>query len=193
VEVYWKARYLTVTGHVFSGHGRIEDRTEAFRALHEEIFPSGVRRAPGRARASVGHLHLAQGTPFPRTRRGPQRLGTKRSGPLPRSDRFRRLFSEGDTSDYDHDQSRADLALLCGLVKAGVQDPDQLDRLYRQSALMREKWDREDYRGATMDKGPRRYRRPDTSWRQTERPEPRSEAECGGWVHNRTAARWHPV
>lgn len=38
------------------------------------------------------------------------------------------------------------LAFWCG------GDTDQMDRLFRESGLMREKWDREDYRTATLDK-----------------------------------------
>ncbi len=32
-------------------------------------------------------------------------------------------------------------------------DPDMIDRVFRASALMREKWEREDYREATIQKG----------------------------------------
>lgn len=48
---------------------------------------------------------------------------------------------DGDTGDYDHDESRADLALcnrLRGLVGA---DPARIDRLFRLSCLYRRKWD----------------------------------------------------
>ncbi|HPH40507.1 MAG TPA: hypothetical protein PL067_09490 [Bacteroidales bacterium] len=52
---------------------------------------------------------------------------------------FVRLWS-GDTRDYDDDESRADFALCCMLAKFS-SDPDQVDRLFRQSELMRPKWD----------------------------------------------------
>lgn len=47
----------------------------------------------------------------------------------------------GDTSAYGNDHSRADLALLNELAPY-ARDVEQLDRLFRQSGLMREKWDR---------------------------------------------------
>jgi hypothetical protein len=56
----------------------------------------------------------------------------------------------GDWSSYYRSQSEADLGLLC-ILSFWTQDPDQLDRLFRQSGLMREKWDkRPDYRKRTM-------------------------------------------
>jgi primase-polymerase (primpol)-like protein len=48
------------------------------------------------------------------------------------SAKFERLFDHGDISDYAHDDSRADLALL-GMLAFYSQDPEQLDRLFRQS------------------------------------------------------------
>ncbi len=56
----------------------------------------------------------------------------------------------GDTSGYGGDHSSADLA-LCGMLAfwAGP-DAGRIDRLFRQSGLYRQKWDRPDYRAATI-------------------------------------------
>lgn len=50
---------------------------------------------------------------------------------------------EGDISDYDNDQSRADMA-LCTKLAFYTRDPDQIDRIYRNSGIGRTdgKWDR---------------------------------------------------
>ena len=48
--------------------------------------------------------------------------------------------------------SEADLSLCTMLAFWCGGDTDQMDRLFRESGLMREKWDREDYRTATLDK-----------------------------------------
>ena len=58
------------------------------------------------------------------------------------SPRFGSLL-EGDISDYDNDQSRADMA-LCTKLAFYTRDPDQIDRIYRNSGLGRTdgKWDR---------------------------------------------------
>ena len=54
--------------------------------------------------------------------------------------KFVDLFDYGDTSGNRGDDSAADFALL-GIFKFYTQDPDQLERLMRSSALARPKWD----------------------------------------------------
>jgi len=54
--------------------------------------------------------------------------------------KFSDLFDAGDTSAYHGDDSSADLALV-SMLAFYTQDPAQLDRLFRQSALYRRKWD----------------------------------------------------
>ena len=56
-------------------------------------------------------------------------------------ERFRRLWT-GDASDYENDHSRADIALCRMLMFWCSGDLDRVDRLFRQSGLMRDKWDR---------------------------------------------------
>jgi primase-polymerase (primpol)-like protein len=56
-------------------------------------------------------------------------------------DRFTRLW-EGNLSDYGDDHSRADAALCCMLAFWSDGDGDRIDRLFRRSGLMRDKWDR---------------------------------------------------
>ena len=67
------------------------------------------------------------------------------------AEKFSRLFERGDTGDYDGDDSRADQALV-SLLAFWTQDPGQLDRLFRRSALYRDKWERSDYRERTIGK-----------------------------------------
>ena len=59
---------------------------------------------------------------------------------------FSALMS-GDTSAYGGDQSRADQALCNILAFWCGGNPEQIDRIFRQSGLMRDKWDEK--RGAT--------------------------------------------
>jgi len=50
------------------------------------------------------------------------------------------------TEGRDYDHSAADLALLSHLAFWTNRDVEQMDRLFRGSALYREKWERDDYR-----------------------------------------------
>ena len=69
--------------------------------------------------------------------------------------RFEALWN-GDTSAYDDDDSRADLALCSMLAWWTNRDPDRVDRMFRASALMRDKWEREELPGADDRGGDRR-------------------------------------
>jgi len=64
---------------------------------------------------------------------------------------FGRLW-DGDASDYHNDHSRADQA-LCNMLAFWTQgDSARIDSLFRQSGLMRPKWERKDYREDTIHK-----------------------------------------
>ena len=69
--------------------------------------------------------------------------------------KFARLFN-GDTSDYDNDDSRADLAFCLMLAFWCNKDISMMDRIFRQSKLMRSKWDekhgRDTYGNITLQK-----------------------------------------
>lgn len=65
-------------------------------------------------------------------------------------DKFIKLYRHGDYSDYGS-HSEADLALCSMIVFRAGPDPALIDEVFRDSALMREKWEREDYRTATID------------------------------------------
>ena len=67
-------------------------------------------------------------------------------------DKFKRLFNAGDISEYGS-QSEADAA-LCAIIAYRIgANYALMDHIFRESALYRDKWDREDYREATMRKG----------------------------------------
>lgn len=56
----------------------------------------------------------------------------------------------GDTSAYHDDSSAADAALCQHLAFWTGKDCERMDRLMRMSGLMRDKWDRDDYRERTI-------------------------------------------
>jgi hypothetical protein len=63
-------------------------------------------------------------------------------------DKFKTLY-QGGYSAYNNDESRADLA-FCSILAFYTRDPVQIDRIFRNSCLMRQKWNRTDYRDRTI-------------------------------------------
>jgi putative DNA primase/helicase len=66
-------------------------------------------------------------------------------------EKFSRLFA-GDISEYDGDESRADLAFCNMLVQAGACPDTECMAVIRLSGLYDTKWDREDYQERTIGK-----------------------------------------
>ncbi len=67
-------------------------------------------------------------------------------------DKFKKLYDEGNFSDYGS-QSEADAALCAIIAFRTGPDPDAIDAVFRDSALYRDKWERDDYREATINIG----------------------------------------
>ncbi len=67
------------------------------------------------------------------------------------AEKFEMLYERGDASGYGS-HSEADMA-LCNILAFYCQgDAETIDRLYRKSALYRDKWERDDYREMTIEK-----------------------------------------
>lgn len=166
VEMYESGRYLTVTGHRFNGHDSITKCTAELAKLHARIFgkpPSSVDPK----RSEAGPLNLDDATLLAKARAA--KNGAK----------FDRLWS-GDTSDYDGDDSAADLA-LCNLLAFWTDgNADRIDRLFRQSGLMRDKWNSKrgesTYGQETIAKAIRDCRETYSGKKQTAEPQ---QAELG--------------
>lgn len=69
----------------------------------------------------------------------------------PNSSKFIELYYQGDKKSYNNDDSSADLALCSMLAYWCERDGELVDALFRDSALYREKWEREDYRMKTIE------------------------------------------
>jgi len=133
LEAYSAERFFTLTGNVIEGSRRsMPERRDCLNALMARIFAEPKIETNGNA------WHLADEEVIQRCRKA--RNAAK----------FASLFDEGDASAYGGDDSRADLALV-SLLAFYSQDHAQIDRLFRRSALMREKWWRPDYRRRTID------------------------------------------
>ena len=136
VEVYDALRYFAVTGERLAGTpASLEERQAETLALYATLAPEEADELPtadlSRPRPTLAHsdaevvakaLAATNGATF-------QALW---SGDL-------RAYTDPRTGQVD--QSRADFALCLLLAYWCNSDPDQMDRLFRQSALYRSKWD----------------------------------------------------
>ena len=132
VEMYESGRYLTVTGNQFNGHAALAEITPQLAQVHARIFGAGKAGAgakPVDSKPAADPPNLDDATLLDKARRA-------RNG-----GDFERLWS-GDTSGHGGDESAADLA-LCNLLAFWTgNDSARMDRLFRQSGLMRPKWDK---------------------------------------------------
>lgn len=137
IEMYTRARFLTITGdRYYAAPRQIFDRNAELQTWHHEIFGD------------------PPAAPTPRAARDPVQLADaellRKAHEADNGAAFWSLWN-GDYSAYDS-QSEADLALCNHLAFWCGPDPARIDQLFRASGLMREKWDRADYRDATIDK-----------------------------------------
>ena len=147
-------RYLTLTGqHLEGTPTTVGFRPDALLAIYREVYGESVSASPGSA-SPVGDRREAVAE-IPALELGDEDVLRLASESLHNGARFRRLWA-GDTSDYqsggNDGASEADCALCELLFYYGGPDRDRCDRLHRHSGLMRDKWDRADYRTMTMDR-----------------------------------------
>lgn len=134
IEMYDHARFFVMTGNVYDPYRvDIEYRQFEVDSLFDRLSPSIESLNP--ARVPGGKLTDEE--------------VLERASRARNSESFLRLWS-GDASGQGGDHSGADLALCSHLAFWCGNDEDQIDRLFRKSGLYREKWDREDYRSATI-------------------------------------------
>ena len=132
IEMYDSGRYFTVTGNVYGEAKSIAERTEIARKIYDKYLTKsehkdvkkGLSRSPERVVFDGGDGSELLERMF-RSQHGAE---------------IRALFS-GDISAYADDESRADLALCSYLAFWTNNDTSRMDNLFRQSALMRPKWD----------------------------------------------------
>lgn len=132
IEVYipgYTNRFLTVTGNVLNA-ADVTETAEALTWLLETYMRRPVPPTP--AVASPGKNYLSDDEVI-------AKAFSARNG-----NKFSRLWN-GDITGYKS-QSEADVALCSILAFWCSGDTEQMDRLFRQSYLMRDKWD--EYRGA---------------------------------------------
>ena len=117
-------RYFTYTGDRVSDTENITDKTEEVLYFLEKYMYKGGKRL------SENIIDIARKA----------KNGAK----------FIALYDRGDISGYNNDESSADIA-LCNMLAFYLQgDINAIDTAFRGSALYRQKWERTDYREATI-------------------------------------------
>ena len=161
LEMYDSGRYLTVTGQ------RVDGSPDDVRQVNDEIGdvhaeyiadPEPERDTPkpagdGGVRADSPGANPGVDAGKPGSTDAASDLSDdellEKAKNAENGDKFRRLWI-GDTSGYPS-HSEADLALAGLLAFWTGGDWRRIDRLFRESELYREKWDRDDYRERTID------------------------------------------
>ena len=139
VEMYDRERYFTVTGDVFEGHGEIaENPAVVKRAYRTWIEPEGPRgqQALAAARPTDAAAAVPDDGGLPQgDSELVERMCSSRNG-----DAIRALLA-GDCAAQGGDHSAADMALCSHLAFWCAGDAGRMDRIFRASGLMRDKWD----------------------------------------------------
>ena len=129
IEVYDERKYYTVTGRVYGGEKRLQERTEALKEIcglyfgHEEESKQADQEGRQGKAGSKSNAELWE----------------KMFASL-RGKEIQALFT-GDISAYNGDDSAADMALCNDLAYWTDCDAERMDSMFRESGLMRAKWD----------------------------------------------------
>lgn len=129
IEVYSEGRYFTVTGHRVGDTGELTDIQPLLDSLARLFDPKPPADVPPPPVAPAGGAVAIPDADLITLIRGSKQR-----------DKFDRLWI-GETGEYGGDESRADLALCSILGFWCGPDAARIDRLFRQSGLMRPKWD----------------------------------------------------
>ena len=136
LEVYDAGRYFTTTGKTWANSPTIIAEADLSGVC--ELLPDTAKTKE--PRATAGGF------------RGEDIELLDKARTAGNGGKFSRLYDAGDLSDHHEDPSRADLALCCLLAWWTGGDAERIDRLFRKSALYRDKWEREKYRADTIRK-----------------------------------------
>lgn len=136
---YKSPRYFTFSGHRWEGTS-VEEPQEAQEALdwlHANYLKQAEKVLPEGTTARVFD---------PADEADDDRLIARIRKSSKHGDKFSQLFDDGtlvnrDTDETTTDQSTLDMKLVEMLAFWCSRDEEQMDRLFRRSALMRDKWD----------------------------------------------------
>ncbi len=140
IEMYDSRRFFALTGRVYNPVEVIPDAQRAVEALYRRIWPEG--KAAAQEAVSGPHGGFS----------GEDKELLEKARNAQNGWKFRALYDHGGLSLYGGNHSGADQALCEMLAFWTGRDHERIERLFRGSALYREKWEREDYRKLSIDK-----------------------------------------
>jgi len=148
IEMYDSARFFTVTGdHVAETPSTIATRQDALTAVHREYVQDDVQDDTVEQARSVDESSMGSGNETDRVSAPDIDLDDRelleKAKHATNGEKFERLWN-GKTRGYES-QSEADMALCFLLAFWTGGDAKQMDQLFQQSSLMREKWDEVHY------------------------------------------------
>ena len=136
LEIYvsgYTNRFVTITGNALNGNDVSKRDAELMRVLEKYMLKPNIEinnvNAPGSYLSDSSVISKASSSK--------------------QAEKFTALWSGNIPDGKSH--SEADQALCNILAFWCGGDTEQMDRLFRKSKLMRDKWDREDYRTATLE------------------------------------------
>lgn len=139
-EMYDKDRYFALTGDVLAKKYEIKERTNQVEVIYNYYFkPYEEEKEKAIETRSIQSKFI----PYDDTI---EMMFNSKIG-----NKIRNLWN-GNLTEYENDQSRGDLALCSYLAWFTNGDFQKIDELFQQSGLMREKWNREDYKQRTIAK-----------------------------------------
>ena len=142
IEMYSSGRYFICTGYLYNiAYTKVRDCTEAIKVLHSKYLPSSEPKAELRRPSEP--VNLSDQEIIDKAR-------ACRSGQL-----FNMLYM-GEWESIYPSQSEADMAFCNHLAFWTGRNAEQMDRIFRCSGLMRDKWDKkrgaETYGNMTIEK-----------------------------------------
>lgn len=191
IEMYDSARYFTMTGDHLAGTPlTIEPRQAELEVLHGEVFgkPKGEPQAAA-STSTGGGADIGSGLSDDELI---DRIKKSKNGK-----KFDLLMSSSDLEDLQFryllpSQSEVDLSLCSILAWWTGKNPEQMDRIFRRSALMRPKWD--EYRG-TQSYGQwtiaKAIAGTTEGWRGPRQRRKRKTAPAGGEAHQDQTVNSH--
>ena len=126
IEIYQKGRYFTITGDIYENYTEIREAENAVQTVYKAY-----------AEVNKNRTETTKIRPLPS-----YNSSLSDSKVVELATKSNKAFSalwRGDFGNYGS-QSEADLA-LCNILAFYAEGSTQVDNLFRQSGLMREKWD----------------------------------------------------